>query len=501
MRVALFLIAFTVCVAANAQNVTPCEGGSASIYACSDVDLYARLPLSTFNASAGNDVWGWTDPQTGAEYALVGLDNGTAFVDITIPEDPVYLGKLPTATDASIWRDVKVFANYAFVVSEADGHGMQVFDLERLRNVSSPPQTFTADGRYTGVGSAHNVVIDERVGFAYIVGANEPGFSCNGGGLHIVDLSSPEDPSFAGCFDDDGYTHDAQCIPYEGPDNDHIGEEICVLAQGRSESDLGDDHISIVNVTDKSNPTLISTVQYPDAGYAHQGWLTEDLRYFVANDELDLFASPTTRTIIFNVADLDNPEFDFFYFGPIASRDHNLYIDGRYAYLSNYAGGLRIVDLTAIDSGTLTEVGFLDTYPPNDEYNFSGQWSNYPFFASGTVIANDQSRGLFVLRPTIVPTASEPNVTQGSPFILSNPVPNPSRSGAVLQLTTERTQAIRAHVLDLAGRHVATLHDGLISAQSPLSLRFDGTSLATGLYLVRVVGEDFTATRRLSLVR
>src|SRR5690606_20218176 len=95
-------------------------------------------------ASGGNDIWGWTDPETEKEYALMGLNNGTAFVDVSDPVNPVYLGKLPTHTQSSLWRDIKVYADHAFVVSEASGHGMQVFDLTRLRGVTSP-QTFTVD--------------------------------------------------------------------------------------------------------------------------------------------------------------------------------------------------------------------------------------------------------------------------------------------------------------------------------------------------------------------
>ena len=66
--------------------------------------------------------------------------------------NPVYLGKLPTHTSSTTWRDVKVYNNYAFIVSEAGGHGMQVFDLTRLRDVANPPETFTEDAHYDGFG-------------------------------------------------------------------------------------------------------------------------------------------------------------------------------------------------------------------------------------------------------------------------------------------------------------------------------------------------------------
>ena len=152
-------------------NSIPCKNGMAGEYPCAGYDFVARIPLSTMQANSGNDSWGWTDPTTEKEYAIMGLNNGTAFIDISIPDTPIYLGKLPTATTNSSWRDIKVYQNHAFIVSEADDHGMQVFDLTRLRNVSNPPQTFTSNTRYTEFGNAHNIVINEDSGYAYIVGA------------------------------------------------------------------------------------------------------------------------------------------------------------------------------------------------------------------------------------------------------------------------------------------------------------------------------------------
>ena len=145
---------------------TPCVNGTAGDYSCNGYDLQSFIPFSTFNAESGNDSWGWTDPQDGTEYALMGLNNGTVFIDISDPINPIYLGKLPTHTTSTTWRDVKVYNNHAFIVSEAGGHGMQVFDLTRLRNVSNAPETFTEDAHYNGFGSSHNIVINEETGFA-----------------------------------------------------------------------------------------------------------------------------------------------------------------------------------------------------------------------------------------------------------------------------------------------------------------------------------------------
>ena len=161
------------------EHLEACVGGMAGDYPCDHVDLLEYMPLATIGGTGSaeaNDIWGWTDPLTGNEYALVGLTNGTSFVDVTDPENPIYLGRLPTHTGNSIWRDIKTYDNYAFIVSDLNGsHGMQVFDLTRLRNVPSPPATFTEDAWYNQIGSAHNIVIDEETGYAYIVGGSSAG--------------------------------------------------------------------------------------------------------------------------------------------------------------------------------------------------------------------------------------------------------------------------------------------------------------------------------------
>lgn len=374
-----------------AQAATACEDGFAGSYPCNNIDLLAFMPLADIGGGSGNDIWGWSDPQTGREYALMGRSSGTSFVDITDPENPVYLGNLPTETANSTWRDIKVYADHAFVVSEASGHGMQIFDLTRLRDVTSPPVTFDNDAHYSGFGNAHNIVINEETGFAYGVGTS----TC-AGGLHMVDIQNPLSPVNAGCFSSDGYTHDAQCIVYDGPDTEHAGQEICFNAN--------EDTLTIVDVTDKSAPVQLSRTGYPGSGYAHQGWITEDHTYFLLDDELDeLNFGHNTRTRVFNVTDLDAPTLDTIYDGPVGSSDHNLYIVGDNAFMSNYQSGLRIVDISDIAAGSLVEVGYFDVYPANDSAGFSGTWSNYPYFDSGVIVVSGTDSGLFILDPGLDP--------------------------------------------------------------------------------------------------
>ncbi len=233
----LFTISLTI-----AQ--TPCQGGMAGIYPCNGYDLQAFISYTAMGATNANDSWGWTDPQDGKEYAIVGLNNGTAFIDISDPVNPVYLGKLPTATGTATARDIKTYNNFAFVVSDNNGaHGMQIFDLTHLRNVTNPPVTFTEDVLYSDFENAHNLAINEDTGYAYACRTN-----LFGGGVHFIDINDPLNPINAGGVSG-VFTHDAQIVTYNGPDTDYTGHEILLSFNGF------DQDITIVDITDKSNPT------------------------------------------------------------------------------------------------------------------------------------------------------------------------------------------------------------------------------------------------------
>ncbi|WGH74398.1 choice-of-anchor B family protein [Tenacibaculum tangerinum] len=382
-----------VCDTQTPTNKVPCENGMADVFPCNGYDLLLNLPVSTFNAVEVNDSWGWTDPTTNKEYAIVGLDNGTAFVDITDTDNPIYLGKLPTPTISSDWRDVKVYSNHAFIVADNNkgdtGHGMQVFDLTRLRNVSNPPATFTMDAHFTDFGKAHNIVINEESGYAYPVGT-ERANTYKGGPL-FINIKDPKNPVNEGGWGTDNYSHDAQVVTYNGPDTDYTGKEILI---GSNENE-----VVIVDITNKSNPATISKISYANVGYAHQGWFTENQHYFILGDESDEqeFGN-NTRTIVFDFTDLDNPKQHFTYNGPTKAIDHNLYVNGTTLYLANYTAGARFINISNIEGKSIVETGYFDTHPENDGTSFNGAWNVYPYFKSGNILVSDINRGLFILK-------------------------------------------------------------------------------------------------------
>ena len=389
-------------------------------YSCLNYDLMGHITLDEMDADAGNDCWGWTDSTTGREYAIMGVNNGTAFIDITDSTSPVYLGKLPTSTVDSAWRDIKVYENHVYIVSEAGGHGLQVFNLAKLRGLESK-QIFSADYTDKSFGQAHNIAINEDSGYAYVLGARSKG-------LYAFDLSNPITPKLELERPEFGYSHDAQIVIYNGPDQDYYqddgtGNEIYF---GSNE-----DRVDIIDVTNKLQPKLISTFNY-DHQYTHQSWLTSDHKYALLGDEVDettgnpnyeLLADAKTRTIIIDLSDLDDPQPHYNYFAETKAIDHNGYVKGTEFFLASYTVGLRVLDVLNIDQKSISETGFFNTYHADDNSGivektsstkwsdpgdhvgkkgeseaFNGAWSVYPYFKSENIIISDINSGLFIVK-------------------------------------------------------------------------------------------------------
>lgn len=347
------------------------------------VNLLARVPVEVFSSGSGsaNDVWGYVSP-SGREYAILGLTEGTGFVDITNPTQPVVLADIPDAR--STWSDMAVYGEYAYNVNENSG-GMQIFDLTEIdQGIVTLVGSLTSNG----FRSAHNVFINRDSGFAYLCGANSPS-----SGLVAVDLSAPTNPVMVGIWWEH-YSHDVYVTSYDDcPYSGRSGP--CEIAFSFG----GGAGLSIVDVTDKTNMTTISDLRYTNTAYAHQGWLTEDRRYLLVGDEGDenTFGLKTT-TYVIDVSDLENPTEVTTFTNGMDSIDHNLMVRGDYVFEANYTSGLRIYDIS--DVNNVTQVGYIDTFPANDNRSFSGAWGVFSDFPSGNVLVSDQSNGLFVIDPS-----------------------------------------------------------------------------------------------------
>ncbi|MCC5824305.1 MAG: choice-of-anchor B family protein, partial [Planctomycetes bacterium] len=366
---------------------TPRSGG----FDAQGVTLLSHIPLNQFTGVAramGNDCWGYTAP-SGREYAIMGLEGGFGYVEITDPTNPQILATIPGPS--SVWRDVKVVGHYAYGVSEG-GSGIQVMDLS---NIDNGQVTLVRNWTSGGYSTTHNIIAGDDDGSLWICGAN-----IGNGGLINIDITNPTLPALNGGWTQ-MYVHDAQVVVWDR--GDLAGRRLAFCAAGFNFG-FSETGLRIVDVTNPSSPQVISTVFYPGARYAHQVWLSEDRRYLYLNDELDVGdTSETTTTRIFNVDDPANAFYVGTFTSGLPAVAHNLYTRDGLIFQANYRSGLRVFD--KLDPENPVEIAYLDTYPGTIAPEFNGAWSNYPFFPSGTVIVSDIERGLFVARVDAEPRA------------------------------------------------------------------------------------------------
>ncbi|MBL4591931.1 MAG: choice-of-anchor B family protein [Phycisphaerales bacterium] len=365
------------------QGMTVQRGGG---FDSLNMTLLSHIPLNNFAPLArngGNDCWGYVSPG-GREYAIMGVEGGYGFVDITDPVNPVIVDAV--GGPSSLWHDVKVVGQFAYGVSEG-GSGIQVMNLSNIDSGSVNLVTNFTGGGYS---TTHNIITNEDTGSLWISGANVG----NGGLIHI-DISNPASPVIDGGWTN-MYVHDAQVATWTRP-GIFQGREIAFLASGFS-GGFSQTGLRIADVTDPNNPIDIKTVFYPNAGYSHQLWTSHDQKYLYLNDELDEGNGlvPSTTTRIFEISDLANAVFVGTFTTGSASVDHNLYTKGDLIFQANYRSGLRVFD--AIDPTAPVEIAYFDTHPENDAASFNGAWSSYPYFPSGNIIISDIERGLFVVR-------------------------------------------------------------------------------------------------------
>ena len=358
-------------------------GGSAASFGFTSgggISLITNLTPSQLDGNGGNDCWGYTSP-SGREYALYCSEGSTIFIEITNPASPQIIATHSAAS--CLWRDVKVFGHHAYSVSEC-GAGIQVFDMSSIDSGSVPLVNTITSG---GTTDSHNVAIDEESGYLY---------RCGGGsdlGLRIYDLNgNPAAPAYVSTWQD-RYVHDAQIVTYtSGP---FAGKEIAFCCGGGSNGSVNT-RFEVLDVTNKNNIQVLGTVFYPNAGYSHEGWLSEDRQYFYLGDEFDESnANLDSTTYVIDVSDINNPSYVGAFDNGNPAITHNLYTHNGYIFEANYRAGIRIFD-ASVSPTNPPEVAFFDTYPADDDKDYNGLWSCYPYFPSGTVIGSDRESGLFI---------------------------------------------------------------------------------------------------------
>ena len=372
----------------NSRLPTPGDGWQAGDSECggehlagfdSDgVELLSWMTLGQLDGSGGaNDCWGYTSP-SGREYAIIGTFDSTCFVEITDPTSPQLIDTI--AGPNSLWRDIKVYQDHAYAVSEG-GSGIQVMSMA---NIDNGTVSFVRTVNNPGTSSTHNVAIDTVSARLYRTGGSNEG-------LRIYDLSNPALPTYMGTWST-RYVHDAQVVTYTS--GTYAGRQIAFCFSGFNGGwDLTG--LDILDVTNPSSVIQMARILYPDNQYSHQGWLTPDRRYLYLGDELDEDGAKDTTTHIFDVQDLQNPSYLGAFDNNNSAVGHNMYSKGDLLYEANYTSGMRVFDISNPTSPV--ETAYFDTSSLSGPI-FNGLWSCYPYFSNGVVIGSDRESGLFVWR-------------------------------------------------------------------------------------------------------
>ncbi len=390
-------------ISTSAADVA-CENRRAGAHACDSVDLLSHVALADMVARPrdGADVWGFVDLNTGREYALIGVANGLATFDVTDPRAPFEVGHVWGV--GSVWRDVKVlqrfdavagrWRSHAYVSTDAGGQ-LRVIDLTGLPNRATLARTRSEHSIHnvyvSNVEPATGIPVDESAAppLLYALGA-----SATRGAFVAYDLADPLDPRRVSTSTG-GYSHDAASMLAQGAPACGTPAERCPVL-----FDFNEDTFDLYDMSDAQAPRLLSSTTYEGAAYVHSGWPTEDGRHVFVHDELDeLYGTGTgeVRTLVrvFDLADPGAPALATTWSGSTAAIDHNGYVRGNRYFMSNYARGLTVLDITS--PADPVEVGYFDTYTIDDKTQFTGAWGVYPFLPSGNVLISDMAGGLYVL--------------------------------------------------------------------------------------------------------
>jgi choice-of-anchor B domain-containing protein len=341
------------------------------------VQLLSWMPLDQIKGGKnGNSCTGYVSP-SGREYALIGAHSGTAFVEVTDPGDPLLVAHIPGPP--SLWRDVRTYQSYAYMISEG-GDGIQIVDLGAI---DSGVVTHVGNQLSGGDTSTHTLFINAATGYLYRSGGA-------GNGLRIYSLANPANPVLVGTWND-RYTHEVTVVKYtSGP---YAGKEIAFSCGGFNNG-FSQTGVSILDVTNKQSIQVIKHFSYPGAAYCHQAWPSADLKYLYIDDELDETGTNFTNTKVIDITNLSNPVVKTPFVNQSTAIGHNLYVEGQRIYEANYRSGLRVFDNT--NALAPVEVAWFDTWPEDDGASYSGLWNNYPYLPSGIVLGSDINRGLFV---------------------------------------------------------------------------------------------------------
>lgn len=489
-----------------AISAADCVNGSAGGLSCNNVNLWSQIALHEFSSDPqhANDIWGFYDLNTEREYALIGLHNGIAIVDVSNPSAPVEIGTVAGAS--STWRDIKVyqffdetnqrFRAYAYVTTDASNIGLRLIDLSTLphgvsASVAVSPELHAHNVYITNLDYTTSLVVDGVPPVLYTAGSD-----LSGGRIRGYSLDVPTLLTLAAAASTGGDSHDLSSVTIRDSRINQCpgATNYCVVL-----IDANEDKFQIWDATNPANLIRLSLTGYAELGYVHSAWFTRDGRYAFVQDELDeLDFGTNTRVRIFDMSNLAQPVLAGTWTGTEAAIDHNGFVRGNRYYLANYTRGLTILDIS--NPVQPVESGFLNTFSASNLAAFDGAWGVYPYLPSGNLLLSDINSGLFVLQDQTLDTpqgtfkiAATSGASEGSALQLAV-----SRSGGASGAVSVAwdTQPGSASTLDyVSGAAVLSWADGESTDKIiSISLIADGFAEDPERFFVRLYQPEGGAT-------
>jgi len=412
-------------------------------------------------------LWGYVAPN-GREYAILGCAAGTAFYDVTDSANIVEVGFIPGTTNN--WREMKVFSNYAYVVSEASNSKIQIINLANLPASVS----LVGTSNMSNHSSTHSISQDGP--YLYLHGCN----NSFGQGVTVVDLTNPTSPVKRGGWNTQ-YVHDSRvrndtiyaCNIYDPPGT-----------------------ITVINAANKDNLTTIASWVNNPNPFPHNAALTPGRTYIYTTDET---STPNGKLKVWNISNLSNVTFvtNWQPTGITTSIVHNVEIYGNYALVAHYTAGIRLINIS--NPVAPVEAAWYDSYPSNNNNTYNGCWGVY-MFPSGKIIASDRQTGLYVLKTT-VPLVGINDPVNNTPdkFELKQNYPNPFNPSTSIEFSLNKAAYVSLKVFDVLGRQVAVLADEYrLSGSHKVS--YDAGRLSSGVYYYTLkTNNGYSETKKMIL--
>jgi len=415
--------------------------------------------------------YGWHNPVDNREYAIIGSTKGNHFIEVTQPQNPIVRDFVPGASQNSLWREIKTYQHYAFLVSDDNGSKFQIVDMSYLPD--SVHVVYNSSALFT---KAHTLFVDGNK--LYCGGVSVVGVS---GAISMVvyDLSNPESPILLRSL-----TQDYPSITYI---HDMFVRNDTIYASA------GNQGLFILKFNQSTNTfnLLADYTGYVEAGYNHSSYLTPDSKTLAFCDEVP--AGLSVKLI--DVSDLNNIQLKDTIKSHVGATAHNPYIkNSNHLVLSYYQDGVYIYDVSNPSNAQLT--GFFDTdylHGANDNYTFStpyrGCWGTYPFLPSGVLLASDMQNGLFVLDASAALQVKSSKMDKEIQLY-----PNPGTNLLTLNIYGLNKGKYDLSIFDVTGKQIIV--DELEVSSLWFRKEINTTFVEDGIYFLRIKGDDFSYVKK-----